>query len=58
MLNSYGKLRGEAPPKRVWIVWTAGWVEPDDKWMMVTIFVMALRQSPKVGHYHPLISSS
>ena len=37
MLNFQGKLRGEGPPKRVWIVWTAGWVEPGDKWMMVTI---------------------
>ena len=37
MLNFQGKLRGEGPPKRVRIVWTAGWVEPGDKWMMVTI---------------------
>ena len=31
------KIQGEGPPNRVWIVWTAGWVEPGDKWMMVTI---------------------
>ena len=37
MVNSYGKLRGEGPPKRMWIVWTDGWVEPGDMWMMVTI---------------------
>ena len=37
MVNSKGKLRGEGPPKQVRIVWTAGWVEPVDKWMMVTI---------------------
>ena len=37
MVKSKGKLRGEGSPKRVRIVWTAGWVKPDDKWMMVTI---------------------
>ena len=37
MVNSWGKLRGEGPRKRVLIVWTAGWVEPGAKWMMVTI---------------------
>ena len=38
-LSPHGKLlrKGEGPAKRVWIVWTAGWVEPGDKWMMVTI---------------------
>ena len=34
MENFQGKLRGEGPPKRVRIVWTADWVEPGDKWMM------------------------
>ena len=37
MENFQGKLRGEGPPKRVRIVWTAGWVEPGDKGTMVTI---------------------
>ena len=27
--------RGEGLTKQVWTVWTAGYVEPDDKWMMV-----------------------
>ena len=49
MVNSKGKLQGEGPPKRVRIVWTAGWVEPGDKWMMVTIL--------GDSHHHPLISS-
>ena len=31
MVNSKGKLREDGPPKRVRIVWTAGWVEPGDK---------------------------
>ena len=37
MLNSKGKLQGDTPPNRVQIVWTAGSVEPDDKWMMGTM---------------------
>ena len=37
MVNSKGKLQGDTLPNRVRIVWTAGSVEPDDKWMMVTI---------------------
>ena len=37
MVSSYGKLRGEGPPKRLQIVWTADWVVPVDKWIMVTI---------------------
>ena len=37
MVNSYGKLRGEGTPNRMWIVWTDGWVEPVDMWMMVTL---------------------
>ena len=41
MVNSKGKLQGKGPPKRVRIVWTAGWVEPGDKWMMVTIHLSA-----------------
>ena len=32
---AHGKLHWDGPPKQVWIVWTAGWVEPGDKWMMV-----------------------
>ena len=36
MVNSQGQLRGEGPPKRMRIVWTDGWVEPGDKWMMET----------------------
>ena len=36
MVKSKGKLRGEGPPNQVRIVWTAGWSEPGDKWMMVT----------------------
>ena len=28
---------GGMSPKRARIVWTAGWVEPGDSWMMVTI---------------------
>ena len=35
-LSTQGKLRGEGPPKRMRIVWTDGWVEPGDKWMMET----------------------
>ena len=35
--NDMGKLQGECPAKRVRIVWTAGWVEPGDKWMMMPI---------------------
>ena len=37
MVNSKGKLKGETPLNQVRIVWTTGWVEPCDKWMMVTI---------------------
>ena len=37
MVNSKGKLQGDTLPNRMWIVWTAGSVEPDDKWMMVTM---------------------
>ena len=42
MVNSWGKIRG--PPKRLRILWTAGWVEPGDKWMMLTILVAAITQ--------------
>ena len=41
MVNSKGKLRGEGPPKRVRIVWTAGCVEPGVKWMMATIIPLS-----------------
>ena len=39
MGDSKGKLHEDTPtpPNQVWIVWTAGWVEPCYKWMMVTI---------------------
>ena len=37
MVNSKGKLQGDTLSNRVLIVWTAGSVEPDDKWMMVTM---------------------
>ena len=30
MVKSQGKLR-EGPPKRVWLMWNAGWVEPGEK---------------------------
>ena len=30
-------LRGEHPPKRVWIIWIAVSVKADDKMMIVTI---------------------
>ena len=39
MVISKGKLRGDTPPNRVWIMWTAGWVEPGDEWMSVTPLV-------------------
>ena len=39
MVNSKGKIRGDISPNQVRIVWTAGSVEPDDKWMMVTMLV-------------------
>ena len=42
MVNSWGKIRG--PPKRLRILWTAGWVEPGHKWMMLTILVAAITQ--------------
>ena len=32
-----GKNLPYGQPIRIWIVWTAGWLEPGDKWMMVTI---------------------
>ena len=37
MVNSKGNLLGVTSPNQVRIVWTAGSVEPDDKWMMVTM---------------------
>ena len=37
MVTSKGKLGGDTLPNRVRIVWTAGVVEPVDKWMMVTM---------------------
>ena len=37
-----------APPKGVWIAWTAGLVEPGDRWMMVTIHLSAA-PNPRVG---------
>ena len=37
MVNSEGKLREEGPLNWVRIMSTARWVEPGDKWMMVTI---------------------
>ena len=40
MVNSKGKLRGEGSPKRVRIVWTAGWVVPGDNGMVVTILTL------------------
>ena len=51
MVNFLGKLRGEGPPKRVRIVWTAGWVEPGDNLMMVTILHLSAApkgQSPQI----------
>ena len=48
MVNSQGKLRGEGPPKRMRIVWTDGWVEPGDKWM-VTIIPLSSAPNPWVG---------
>ena len=49
MLNSKGKLQGDTPPSRVQIVWTAGSVEPDDKWMMVTIIHLSAAPNLWVG---------
>ena len=49
MVNFQGKLWGEGPPKRVWIVWTAGWVEPVDKWM-ITIIHLSAAPNPLVGN--------
>ena len=49
MVNSQGKLRGEGPPKRMRIVWTDGWVEPGDKWMMETIIHLSAAPNPVVG---------
>ena len=37
MVNFHEKLRGEGPRKRMRIVGTDGWVEPGDKWMMMTL---------------------
>ena len=37
MVNSMGKFRVDSLPNRVRIVWTAGSLEPDDMWMMVTM---------------------
>ena len=37
MVKSQGELQGEGPPKRMRSVWTEGWVEPGNKWMMETI---------------------
>ena len=37
MVNFKGELRGDTPPNRMWIVWTVGLLEPDDKWMIVTM---------------------
>ena len=34
MVNSKVKLSGDTPPIQVRIVWTAGSVEPDYKWMI------------------------
>ena len=49
MVKSKGKLEGEGSTKRVRIVWTAGWVEPGDKWMMVTIINLSAAPNPLVG---------
>ena len=37
-------------PSLVRIVWTAGWVEPGDKWMMVTIIHLSAAPNPLVGN--------
>ena len=49
MVNSQGKLQGEGPPKRVLIVWTAGWVEPGDKWMVVNNILLSAAPNILVG---------
>ena len=49
MVNSKGKLRGDTPPNRVRIVWTARSVEPADKWMMVTIIHLSAAPNRLVG---------
>ena len=49
MLNSKGKLRGDTRPNRVQIVLTAGSVEPDDKWMMMTIIYLSAAPNRLVG---------
>ena len=36
-VHSKGKFWGEGPIKQVRIMWTSGWVEPGNKWMMAAI---------------------
>ena len=50
MVISKGKLRGDTPPNRVWIMWTAGWVEPCYKLMMVTIIHLSAGSTEPAVH--------
>ena len=48
MVSSKGKLQEEGPPKELQTVWTAGCVEPGDKWM-VTIIPLTSAPNPLEG---------
>ena len=54
MVNS--KLQGEGPHKQVRIVWTAAWVEPGDKWVIVTILVTITQGWSPLSPYQPLLT--
>ena len=56
MVNSMGKFRVDSLPNNVRIVWTAGLVEPDVKWMMVTMHVAITQAWSPSSTYQQLLT--